>query len=167
MEMLGCEIRCDLIHRTSARPEQLGCRLRRARVGHKNRGTKKALIGPTRTVLGRPAPGPLTEVHWPSARVAGDAISTPAFDPGCVKTLRGITAPGILRLVVTLRAKKTQKFILRSALRPNQISFSHGLDPLQSSPVQFSCAAKLLIRSPRRRAAKSIAAPLGRAPWRF
>jgi hypothetical protein len=26
--------------------------------------------------------------------------------PACVKTLRGITAPGILRLVVTLRAKK-------------------------------------------------------------
>ena len=29
-----------------------------------------------------------------------------AQGPGCVKTLRGITAPGILRLVVTLRAKK-------------------------------------------------------------
>jgi hypothetical protein len=27
-------------------------------------------------------------------------------DPGCVKTLRGINAPGILRLVVTLSAKK-------------------------------------------------------------
>ena len=38
-------------------------------------------------------------------------------------------APGILRLVITLRAKKTQKFIFRLALRPNQISFSHSLDP--------------------------------------
>ena len=28
------------------------------------------------------------------------------MDPGCVKTLRGINAPGILRLVATLRAKK-------------------------------------------------------------
>ena len=27
-------------------------------------------------------------------------------DPGCVKTLRGIAAPRILRLVVTLRAQK-------------------------------------------------------------
>jgi hypothetical protein len=39
--------------------------------------------------------------------------------PGRVKTLRGITAPGILRLVVTLRAKKMQKVLLRSALQPN------------------------------------------------
>ena len=29
-----------------------------------------------------------------------------AMGPGCMKTPRGITAPGILRLVVTLRAKK-------------------------------------------------------------
>jgi hypothetical protein len=34
------------------------------------------------------------------------------FDPGCVKT-----------------RKKTQKVILRSVLGPNQISFSHSLDP--------------------------------------
>ena len=26
-------------------------------------------------------------------------------------------------------SKKTQKFVFRSALRPNQISFSHGQDP--------------------------------------
>jgi hypothetical protein len=36
-----------------------------------------------------------------------------AADPGRVKTLRGITAPGILR------SKKIQKFLLRSALQPN------------------------------------------------
>jgi hypothetical protein len=30
------------------------------------------------------------------------------YDPGCVKTLRGMTAPGILRLVVTLRAKNSK-----------------------------------------------------------
>ena len=27
------------------------------------------------------------------------------------------------------QSKKMQKFVLRSALRPNQISFSHSLDP--------------------------------------
>jgi hypothetical protein len=35
------------------------------------------------------------------------AMST--LDPGCVKTLLGITAPKILRLVVTLRTKKRKK----------------------------------------------------------
>jgi hypothetical protein len=42
-------------------------------------------------------------------------------DPGRVKTLRGITAPGILRLVVTLRAKKCKNSF--SAQRYNQIRF--------------------------------------------
>ena len=42
-------------------------------------------------------------------------------DPGRVKTLRGITAPGILRLVVTLRAKKCKNS--SSAQRYNQIRF--------------------------------------------
>jgi Domain of unknown function (DUF927) len=41
--------------------------------------------------------------------------------PGRVKTLRGITAPGILRLVVTLRAKKCKNSF--SAQRYNQIRF--------------------------------------------
>ena len=44
---------------------------------------------------------------------------------GCVKTLGGITAPGILGLYGHAESKKTQKFVFRSALRPNQISFSH------------------------------------------
>ena len=30
-------------------------------------------------------------------------------------------------------SKKTQKFVFRSALRPNQISFSHDQDPIQTS----------------------------------
>jgi hypothetical protein len=42
-----------------------------------------------------------------------------ANDPGRVKTLRGITVPGILRLVVTLRAKKCKNS--SSAQRYNQI----------------------------------------------
>ena len=41
--------------------------------------------------------------------------------PSRVKTLRGITAPGILRLVVTLRAKKCKNS--SSAQRYNQIRF--------------------------------------------
>jgi hypothetical protein len=41
--------------------------------------------------------------------------------PGRVKTLRGITAPGILRLVVTLRAKKRKNS--SSARCYDQISF--------------------------------------------
>jgi hypothetical protein len=42
-------------------------------------------------------------------------------DPGRVKTLRGITVPGILRLVVTLRAKKCKNS--SAAQRYNQIRF--------------------------------------------
>jgi hypothetical protein len=48
-----------------------------------------------------------------------EAAAAPA--PGRVKTLRGITAPGILRLVVTLRAKKCKNS--SSAQRYNQIRF--------------------------------------------
>src|SRR6202030_1421561 len=44
-----------------------------------------------------------------------------AKGPGRVKTLRGITEPGILRLVVTLRAKKCKNS--SSAQRYNQIRF--------------------------------------------
>ena len=32
-------------------------------------------------------------------------------------------------------SKKTQKFVFRSALRPNQISFSHDQDPKRPSDV--------------------------------
>ena len=39
------------------------------------------------------------------------------------------------------QSKKTQKFILRSLLRPNQISFSHSLDPEPTSAVHFCCDA--------------------------
>ena len=41
--------------------------------------------------------------------------------PGCVKTLPGMTAPGILRLVVTFRAKKCRN--LSSAQHYDQIRF--------------------------------------------
>jgi len=32
-------------------------------------------------------------------------------------------------------SKKTQKFVFRSALRPNQISFSHGQDPCETCAI--------------------------------
>ena len=39
-------------------------------------------------------------------------------------------------------SKKTQKFVFRSALRPNQISFSHDQDPKRSSRCrQYQTAA--------------------------
>src|SRR6516162_847346 len=44
-----------------------------------------------------------------------------AYDPGCVKTLRGITAPGILGPTVTRRAKKRKN--LSSARHYDQIRF--------------------------------------------
>src|SRR5262249_26297483 len=44
-----------------------------------------------------------------------------ALGLGCVKTLRGMTAPGILRLVVTFRAKICRN--LSSAQRYDQIRF--------------------------------------------
>ena len=47
--------------------------------------------------------------------------SKTAFDPGCVKTLRGITAPGILGSTVMRRAKKRKN--LSSARHYDQIRF--------------------------------------------
>ena len=52
------------------------------------------------------------------------------LEPGitpCVKTLRGITAPGILGSTVMRRAKKRRKFVFRSALRPNRIDPFDGI----------------------------------------
>jgi len=46
---------------------------------------------------------------------------TDAIDPGCVKTLRGISAPGILSPVVMRRARKRKN--LSSARHYDQIRF--------------------------------------------
>ena len=43
-------------------------------------------------------------------------------------------------------SKKTQKFVFRSALRPNQISFSHDQDPQERCSALNCCCAKLGIR---------------------
>jgi hypothetical protein len=34
-------------------------------------------------------------------------------------------------------SKKTQKFVFRSALRPNQILFSHDQDPFETCPMSY------------------------------
>src|SRR6516164_2367565 len=39
-------------------------------------------------------------------------------------------------------SKKTQKFVFRSALRPNQISFSHSQDPERTIGGQGCCDAE-------------------------
>ena len=39
-------------------------------------------------------------------------------------------------------SKKTQKFVFRSALRPNQFSFSHGQDPNRSFAPRLSCKSR-------------------------
>ena len=56
----------------------------------------------------------------PAADMAPHQVCA-AAGPGCVKTLRGITAPEILRLAVTLRAKKRKNS--SSARRYDQIRF--------------------------------------------
>jgi hypothetical protein len=60
---------------------------------------------------------PQIEVKLPSCSLPGSA----GHDPVCVKTLHGITAPVILRLVVSLRAKKCKNS--SSARHYDQISF--------------------------------------------
>jgi hypothetical protein len=64
---------------------------------------------------------------------AAESAASVENDPGRVKTLRGITAPGILRLVVTLRAPGILRLVVTprakkcknpfSAQRYNQIRF--------------------------------------------
>jgi hypothetical protein len=57
-----------------------------------------------------------------------------AIDPGCVKTQRGIIAPGILGSVVMRRAKKRKNLSSARHYDPNQISFSHNQDPYLHAP---------------------------------
>jgi hypothetical protein len=49
-----------------------------------------------------------------------NVVVAAAHGPGCVETLRGMTAPGVLRLVVTLTAKKLKNS--SSARQYDQIS---------------------------------------------
>src|SRR6476661_7375452 len=76
-----------------------------------------------------------SEADMPRASGAGRSDQN---DPDCVKTPRGITAPWNFRLYGHAENKKTQKFVFRSASRPNQISFSHDQDPSATSAAYFA-----------------------------
>jgi hypothetical protein len=81
----------------------------------------------------------LTETDLEETRRAAGRFA--GFDPGCVKTLRGITAPGILGPMVMWRAKKRKK--LSSARHyDHQISFSHDQDPQETCTAPNCCCAK-------------------------
>src|SRR6202022_2446119 len=60
--------------------------------------------------------GGTADIDRPPASIASEA-----YDPGCVKTLRGITAPGIFGPMVMRRAKKRKN--LSSARHYDQIRF--------------------------------------------
>src|SRR5215472_10540279 len=64
---------------------------------------------------------PLSDVRFRANRTLSRHRRMTESDPGCVKTLRGMTAPGILRLVVTFRAKKCRN--LSSAQHYDQSDF--------------------------------------------
>ena len=55
---------------------------------------------------------------------------------------------------------------LSKSCRRRDSCLAAEIDPNRKPPVHFSCVAKLLIRSPRRRSAELTAAPSGQAPWR-
>src|SRR5262249_20811445 len=85
---------------------------------------------------------------------------TEALGPGCVKTLRGTTAPAILRLVVTLSAKKRKNS--SSARRYDQISSRFRTAWARSG--HFGGARDLHIRASQRRAVPQVErAKVGRA----
>ena len=64
---------------------------------------------------------PLFEEDQMSRSRAADGLGRSHSDPGCVETLRGISAPGILSPVVTRRARKRKN--LSSARHYDQIRF--------------------------------------------
>jgi len=76
--------------------------------------------------------------------VPGNQIVTD--DLGCVKTLRGITAPGILGSVVMRRAKKRKN--LSSARHYNQIRFRFRTAKTHSGYRQLKIAAVQLDPNP-------------------
>jgi hypothetical protein len=88
--------------------------------------------------------GAVSEVRFRGPETHLLVLALPGFDLGCVKTLRGITAPGILGSVVMRRAKKRKNLSFRSALRPNQISFSHSQDPTETLAAKFAVNAEPL-----------------------
>jgi hypothetical protein len=75
-----------------------------------------------------------------------------ANDPGCVKTLRGIIAPGILGSVVMWRAKKRKN--LSSARHYDQIRFRFRTTKTHvGSGVCSAAGETMMINTPREMAA--------------
>src|SRR5262249_31398218 len=61
----------------------------------------------------------------------------PAFRPWLCKNSTRYDRTRNFGLYGHAESKKTQKFVFRSALRPNQISFSHGHVPKRRSPQGY------------------------------
>ena len=83
------------------------------------------------TALAFLAQASLTACPQPAEADISQSAVDSRFDLGCVKTLRGMTAPRILRLVVTFRAKKCRN--LSSAQHYDQIRFRFYTAWTQSS----------------------------------
>jgi len=62
-------------------------------------------------------------------------------DPGLCKNVARMTAPGSLRLVVTFRSKKTQKFVFARNNDQIQFSFSQSQDLTEISGIFCGCTA--------------------------
>src|SRR6202051_1749477 len=77
-----------------------------------------------------------------------DAHAASGQGPGCVKTLRGITAPEILRLMVTLRAKKRKNS--SSARHYDQIRFGFRIASVIHRQKSMSAAAAAFAESGHR-----------------
>ncbi len=80
-----------------------------------------------------------------------------ASDPGCVKTVRGITVPGILGPVVMRRAKKHEN--LSSARHYDQIGFRFRTAKTQSGPHR----RRVTLPTYRKRYSFLTELPVGRA----
>src|SRR5580700_1660146 len=91
-------------------------------------------VGAYREITGRPMDNHawLGRHAFRESRACASLVArrqSAARDPGCVKTPRGMTAPAILRLVVTFSAKNRKEETPRahSALMPAALMIGHHL----------------------------------------
>jgi hypothetical protein len=134
---------------------------------------------PTGVVLPPPAISWITSGSLPAPRKSClldccDAPSMSATGPGCVKTLRGINAPRILRPVVARKAKKRENPSsggpydqIRSSFRTAWVRLSHQASwPARRNLLRLRTRAR---RGGHRRSARSSwrqVFPRNRPPWR-
>jgi hypothetical protein len=93
---------------------------------------------------------PVRRVSSVAPPVAAAMRSPPTGASACRMTATGFVGCPVFEQVLPCRP--------RSSVSP--------IDPQETSAIQLFCAAKISIRSPRRHAVKSIAAPSDRAPSR-